>query len=341
MQSNSREVIQDMLQGRVPARVPYVELIISEAVMHQLHPGATYFDFCEREGVDCIFIKRDFRNRWIDREQGLYTNEWGITRKKGKEGVDDYVAGPVQTREDVARLRMPDPLAEDGFTTLKDAVARHGKSKIICFHSKATFSHAWYLMGSLQDYLLEIYTEGNMVKDLNRIIEEYHLAQSKKAIELGADMIVLSDDYAYRDRMFISRQKFIEYCLPSIQRQADLAHSHGKPLFFHSDGNIGEVLDLLVEAGIDFLHPVEPGAMDMREVFKAHRDDFILCGNVDCAWTLPFGTPEQVRSEVRRLFDDFGGSGRYIISSSNTIHSSVNADNYRAMLDTIHELQGG
>jgi len=98
-----------------------------------------------------------------------------------------------------------------------------------------------------------------------------------------------------------------------------------------------EVLDLIVDAGIDFLHPLEPGPMDIGLVYKKYSDKVIICGNVDCAWTLTFGSQTDVRNEVLWLLKNLTPGGRFILSSSNTIHSKVKPENYRVMLDTIHQ----
>lgn len=223
------------------------------------------------------------------------------------------------------------------FSDLVEAVEKFKKDKIICFFSKATFNFPWSLIGSFQQYLIELYQNPKLVNEIHRISEEYHLAMTKKAIDLGADIIALVDDYAYRDKMFISRDKFEEFCLPSIKRMSELVHSRGRHLLFHSDGNLDEVLDLIIDSGIDFLHPVEPGAMDIKKVYEQYCDKVVICGNLDCAHTLTFGTEDEVRKEALQLLKNIAPQGRYVMSSSNTIHSKVKPGNYRVMLDTLKE----
>ena len=192
-------------------------------------------------------------------------------------------------------------------------------------------------MGGMEEYLVKMYTEPALVLALNRMVSEFHLAQAGKALALGADVISLADDYAFRQNAFIPRGKFAEFCLPAIQGMADLVHRRGGRLLFHSDGKLDELLDLIVDAGIDFLHPVEPIAMDIRAVHERYSDRVVVCGNVDCAHTLTFGGPEDARREVLRLLAEVAPAGRYIMTSSNTIHSKVRPDTYRAMLDTLRE----
>jgi uroporphyrinogen decarboxylase len=333
--SGSRRRIQDVLAGRVPDRVPYLELTISETVASAMHPGASYFDFCALEDIDVVFTRWYFQNRWIDREKGIYTNEWKLIRRKGNEYTDDYLDGPIHCIEDLRAFTPPDPGAESGFASLRETVGRFSAERMVGFSSKATFNHAWYLMGGMERYLVAMYTEPRLVHALNDMVSEFHLAQVDKAMERGADIVSLQDDYAFRDKAFIPREKFVEFCLPGLRKMVERVHTRGGSVLFHSDGRLDELLDLIVDAGIDFLHPVEPIAMDIREVYPKWRDRVVICGNVDCAQTLSFGTPADARSEVLGLLADVAPGGRYVMTSSNTIHSSVRPDTYRAMLDTL------
>lgn len=335
--ADSRRRVLDVLAHRIPDRVPYFELLISQAVISALHPGLDYLGFCEVEDVDVVFTKWNFANRWLDEAGGIYTNEWRMIRKHGAEQTDDYLDGPIHSMEDLRCFESPDPLAQSGFRNLEEAVSRFGGRRMICFSTKATFNHIWYLMGGMEEYLVAMYTEPQLVLAINEICSAYHLTQVERALELGADMILLADDYAFRQNAFIPRDKFREFCLPAIRRMVELVHARGRHVLFHSDGKLDEFLDLIVDSGVDLLHPLEPGAMDIARAYQDYRARVVICGNVDCAHTLSFGEPQDARREVLWLLENIAPGGRFILTSSNTIHSQVRADTYRAMLDTLSE----
>ena len=91
-------------------------------------------------------------------------------------------------------------------------------------------------------------------------------------------------------------------------------------------------------AGPDGINPIEPVAgMDLKTVKKLVGDKVCICGNIDCAHLLPWGTTEDVRQAVRQAIADAGSGGGYILTSSNSIHSSCKPENFAAMVRAAKE----
>jgi uroporphyrinogen decarboxylase len=98
------------------------------------------------------------------------------------------------------------------------------------------------------------------------------------------------------------------------------------------------IIDSIVDAGIDCLDPIDPIAgMDLAEVKAKYGTRIALKGNVDCSHLMTLGTPAQVAEATRRALRQGAPGGGFILSSSNSIHSSVKPENYLAMLSTLKE----
>jgi len=126
---------------------------------------------------------------------------------------------------------------------------------------------------------------------------------------------------------------FREYELPNLKEIVEIGKRHGVPVLKHSDGNLYPILEDIVGAGIDGLHPIEPGAMDLKGVKESLGKKICILGNVDCRRVLPYGTEEDVRMDVRRCIDAAAKGGGFVLASSNTIHGNVKVDNVYAMVD--------
>jgi uroporphyrinogen decarboxylase len=127
---------------------------------------------------------------------------------------------------------------------------------------------------------------------------------------------------------------FREFFLPGIKRIIERTHQLGGYFMKHTDGNIWSLIEMLVEAGIDIIHPLEPIAgMDLGKVKQEYGDRVCIMGNVDCSYLLPFGTEKQIETEVKDCLRKAARGGGYILGSSNSIHSGVKPENFIAMVE--------
>ena len=131
------------------------------------------------------------------------------------------------------------------------------------------------------------------------------------------------------------------YCSVSdsyIKKGSGVAHRFGKPVFKHTDGNIWTIFDLIIEIGIDGIHPIDSvSGMDFGEAKQKYGKKLCLMGNVNCSPTLIWKSVEEVRQEVKECMKKAGYGGGYICVSSNSIHSGVNPENFVAMDKAITE----
>lgn len=106
------------------------------------------------------------------------------------------------------------------------------------------------------------------------------------------------------------------------------------PWIFHSDGDIMPLMDDLITLGMDGIHPLEPGPMDLAEVKDLYGDQLCLVGNVSVD-ALSSAAPAQVDAIVKDCIAAAGPGGGYMISSSNSIPSYADPENVRVMAEAI------
>jgi uroporphyrinogen decarboxylase len=112
----------------------------------------------------------------------------------------------------------------------------------------------------------------------------------------------------------------------------------GLSVIKHTDGMIWPIIDMIVDSGIDCLDPIDPVAgMDLGEVKRKLGGRIALKGNVDCSHLMTLGAPQEVSAATRDALRIGAPGGGFILSSSNSIHSSVKPENYMAMLRTLKE----
>jgi uroporphyrinogen decarboxylase len=331
---NGYERIMAVFKGEIPDCVPLWELGISQDVIDELYRGEnlSLAEFVERMGYDGITVREEMKLTYID--SSTFYDEWGIVRRIGERGTHYYVEGPIKDEADLDKYSPPDPYATHRFATLREVVDKYKYKKAIILLSHDAFEFSYYLCG-MENLFMFYVTNPEFVHRLARKVIEYKKAVIERAIKEGVDIILSGDDYAYHQGLMMSKAHFKEYVLPYLKEIVELTKKHGKYFIKHCDGNIWSIIDDFIDIGVDGLHPLEPIAgMDIGEVKERYGDRLVLIGNVDCSSLLTWGSEEEVCEATKETIAKAAPNGRYILSSSNSIHSSVKAKNLLALIQT-------
>jgi hypothetical protein len=148
--------------------------------------------------------------------------------------------------------------------------------------------------------------------------------------------VLTYSDIAYKGRLMHSPDYLRREVFPRIKRINDAWHEHGFKCLFHSDGYLMEILDDLIEAGIDGLNPIETVAgMDLKEIREKYGKKLFLAGGIDMSQLLSNGSPEEVRVVCGKAIEDaYPG---YFMGSTTEADNSCRLENLQVM----HEVAMG
>jgi uroporphyrinogen decarboxylase len=152
------------------------------------------------------------------------------------------------------------------------------------------------------------------------------------------DLSYVAEDMGGQNDLMIAPRQIRRFLLPGMKRMIDLAHGAGVVVFHHNDGNITRILPDLVDLGIDVLNPIQWRAdgMDRQMLKQWYGGRIIFHGAVDNQHTLPFGTVEEVRQEVRDNLRILGEGGGYILAPCHNIQPVTPVENIIAMYETAY-----
>jgi len=331
-----------------PDRVPVWELIINRPVIAALCPELLtpdrqsryewgsqggfllQADFVEAEDLDGITVFEDGQVEWLTKD--TYRDEWGITWQVAPIGIPYCVGHPIQHESDLADYRAPDPEANHRLKSLEMAVERFKGERAVVFLSHEAFEFSHYLRG-MENLLMDYVLNPRLAERLARVVMDYKRRVLERAAEIGADILCTGDDYAHNRAPIMSPEHFERFLLPYLREAVSVAKQKGVPFLKHTDGRLWPILDMIVDAGIDILDPIEPVAgMDIGRVKDVYGDRMALAGNVDCSHVLTQGTPGEVVAAVKETLAKGGVGGGLILASSNSIHPAVKPENYRTMV---------
>ncbi len=186
--------------------------------------------------------------------------------------------------------------------------------------------------------LMNLHAEPLVMEAAVRHIEEFTLEFARRSLEATAglaDIFWYGDDFATQRGLLLSPDQWRRFLKPTYRKVFELARSHGVKVWFHSCGTFRPVLADLVDCGMDVWETVQTHLVG-NEPGGLKRDfgrDLSFYGGVSTQTTLPFGSPEAVRSEVRERVRVLGENGGYICGPDHGIMPDVPIENVLAMID--------
>jgi uroporphyrinogen decarboxylase len=284
-----------------------------------------------------------------------FDDEWGMTQHRPKDGglYFSVAASPLDrpslTADDVRAHAWPDtgdPQRIAGLRELAQGFRDQGRAVMIKGVLAGIFEMSQRVRG-VERLMVDLAADEALACAVLDRMVELKLAFWEMALpRLGdlVDVVSEADDYATQVSQLISPRMFRRLFKPRLQAVFSRIHQlapHAK-LFFHSDGNIRPILPDLIEIGIDVLNPIQITATGMEPAALKRdfgRDVCFWGGGVETQAVLPFGTPREVRDNVRRNVDALAPGGGYVFNTIHNIQADVPPENIVAMLDALREGQ--
>ena len=198
---------------------------------------------------------------------------------------------------------------------------------------RGPFANTAYHFVGMVDTMMAIYDDPAFLSLAFEMTVDFDIEVCRQMAEIGVDVIWITEDIAGTSGPLIKPDHYRELALPHLHRLLSAIRAMGKPVVFHSDGNVLPFLEDLISAGITGLNPIErTSGMDLGEMKARFGDRICLLGNVDNKTILTEGTPLQVEEDVKSRIRLAGKGGGYILISDNSWHSGVTVENARSMI---------
>jgi uroporphyrinogen decarboxylase len=253
-----------------------------------------------------------------------------------------YPLAEAETIEELEAYPWPDPdwYDYDALATKCEELAGSGRAVEVGY--TAPFYYHNMLRGleeSLMDPLLKPEFTHYLMERISSTFTEIHRRCFEAAGEY-IDLTQVTDDWGSQNGLLTSPKVFAEFYREPMQRAIDLAKSYGIRVFHHDDGDMLPLLPSLVEMGIDVLNPLQwrCGDWDLAALKAEFGKDVCFHGGVDNQQTLPFGTPGDVRAEVKRLIEALASDGTgYILAPCHNVQPITPVENVVALYEAARE----
>lgn len=213
------------------------------------------------------------------------------------------------------------------------AFIERNKSKFILGALGFSFyERAWILRG-IEQILEDLLANPSFVEELFDAIVEFDLAITRRLCRFPIDAFHFGDDWGQQKGLIVSPELWRQVFKPRLRRLYDTVHAAGLPVSIHSCGDISQIIPDLIDIGVNMISPLQAEALDFSFLKREYGRDLTFWGGVSTQKTLPAGSPDDVRAEIRARREVLGKGGGYILAPSHELQGDIPLENMLAFLD--------
>lgn len=305
--------------------------------------------------VDQYYGNQEWRTRIVNHSTGYglpdgrvysedgtkYTDAWGCVWDT--KNIFHTIEVPLQ-EPTLSGYEFPQILTNEVIQQCQEAAQANARSLQRAFFRAGSgmtfFERAWALRG-MENLLADLIEHPRFCHELFDRLMEWHMPMIEA---FGAipevDAIYFGDDFGAQRGLIMGPKYFREYLKPRLKIMYGRAHELGKYVYIHSCGDNSPIIEDLIEIGVDIFNPFQPEAQDVYALKREYGKYITFEGGIGTQVLLPFGSPEQIREEIRRLKEEVGNGGGFIISPTKPILPDVPTENAVACIEAILEGTG-
>ncbi len=287
-----------------------------------------YLELCQLIGQDAMIVEAiwtPFKRRNEDGTVGGMIADRSI---KNREDFKKYVVLPSDVDIEAKMVYVRE---------YREALDKSGTRIGFCVLFGAFFQTLYEFMIGLEDTMTMIYEDRDFIEELLELSSEWCVKFCQAAVASGVDFVWSADDVAFKTGLFLPPKITAEIWAPRMKRIVAPAVNAGIPVMFHSDGNIDDLVPMLLDMGVDCINPMDPYGVDYREFKKKYGQLACLSGNIDIEFPLAHGTPEEVERDVKEHMEVLKPGGGYVCGSSHSIVNYIPHENFITMINAIHK----
>jgi uroporphyrinogen decarboxylase len=301
-------------------------------------------------GIDTRYVRDVPAESWESiGEDHLFIDLWGVPWRKQQGSFYYDIARFIHsdiTVEDIGSMQWPSLLTDESVGKMKVKAAwqyeQTDKSIFTDVLGSGIFETAWYMRG-FEKFMMDMVLDEKFTRAyLDKILEIQMEAYGKllDAIGMYIEGVLITDDLAMQEGLLMSPELYRENIKPYQKQLFEFIQSRGVAVIYHNCGAIFPLLDDLVEIGVKVLHPVQLSAkgMDAKKLKREFGDRIVFWGGgCNTQHTLQFGTPQEVREEVKERIDMLAPGGGLVFAPEHCIQPGTPPENIIAMFEAVKE----
>lgn len=352
---NSRERTFLAIRHRTGDRIP-VDFWATSAVVQNLETasGRSYEEFLDYYEVDLRYIQGP---RYIGPALDEGADIWGVRRSAIVAGSEDKAQsysdvltpplGDAQSPGDVEKYaHWPDPDMFDYSTIENQCDAILQNNRLVVFmgdrlNRVAQLKPAMYLRGT-ENIFLDLALRPEIAGAIFRKIRTFYLVYLDRILHAAKgkiDIVLTGDDFGAQNSLLVSAPMWREFLKGGFAEYISVIKHHAAIAMHHTCGSVAAIIPDMIECGLDILQSIQPEAAEMAlaGLRKTFGRSLAFHGGISIQKTMPYGSAEDIRNEVRRIANLIKPHGGYIFCTSHNIQADTPVGNIVALMEAYRE----
>lgn len=308
-------------------------------------PGSNYMEYFGmpwRRVGDLVPDNQDksrFLSYYGQLGENVEIDEWGVGHGSSPNSMHMtkmlYPLEHAETVEDIKTYPIP-VYTQKNNGWVKDKVIelqKHGLAAIGNMQC-TVWETAWYLRG-MENLMMDMLSDAEMADAVFEMVEKMSTDRALLYAKAGVDILYLGDDIGMQHSIMMSEELYTEWILPRLKRIISKVKKVRPDIlvFYHSCGFIVPFIKHLIDAGVDVLNPIQSECMEFEEIYRAYGDRISFHGTIGTQTVMPFGTPEEIKENVRKNLDIVGPKGGLFVAPTHLLEPEVPWENILAYVE--------
>jgi uroporphyrinogen decarboxylase len=339
---NPKEMVYAQIAHKETPYIPYtIRFDKNSGLVEKLdaHYGSSSWQDSLNQHIVRVY-PIDTGMRWQTDEQGtVAVDHFGVTWRNQEE---PYPSDSPLKNPDLNGYEWPEVskiFAENWWEIANKTVEDNPDKFIVAQMLCGPFELGWALRG-FQNMLMDSIAEPEFFQELINRVTDYQLKVLEEVFTLPVDGILLLDDWGGQQGVLIGPKRWRTFLKEPLRRIYDFIHSSDKIVMSHCCGNIVDILPDAIEIGLDVFQSVQSEAMDIYEIKKLFGQQITFWGGIGSQSIIPFGTPGELRAEIKKMCEEMGRGGGYILAPAKPLFSDTPVENAVAIVEAFMEQAG-
>jgi uroporphyrinogen decarboxylase len=271
-----------------------------------------------------------FKTEDIDKNK--FKDAFGaVWELKPNEDIGTVISNPLK-EPTLKGYEFPDPVKVMELEGIPSFIEMNRDRFIIGAIGFSLYERAWILRG-IEPVLIDFLENPLFIEELFDRIIDFNLVITRRLCQFPVDAFHFGDDWGQQHGLLIDPELWRFIFKKRLKKLYDAVHDAGLPVSIHSCGDITDIIPDLIEIGVNMIAPLQAEALDFNFLKREYGKYLTFWGGVSTQRTMPYGTPDEVRAEIRELKRILGKDGGYILAPSHELQGDIPLENMLAFIE--------